>query len=427
MKHPSLAAIARAVALGSSLAWSVASAPAAAAPTELPSAETARLAIEQDPAVVQAQRALEVSRHSAAMLRAGPQEWTVGATTQRRRIDGGTSSNEWSMAIERPIRIAGKAGLDRRLGQTGEDLARALLAAVRVEAARTLLDAWVDWLAARQARESLDAQVRTAEENQRAVTLRQKAGDASRLELNVAQGDVALARQQAATAATAEAKALAALKIRYPALPLEPRPLPDPAALDGDEAQWRARVLEAHPLLTAANQGLRKAELTADRVRAERTPDPTVGVFTSSEARRTERVVGISLSIPLGGNYREQASREALKQVEVAHAALDLQRRELELLVSGQVQDAIGSVERWRLAEQSAASARETARLTQKAYAAGEADVQALLLVRRQALESSTAASAARADALRARYRLQIDAGLLWPATADVPGRVAMP
>ncbi len=417
MNHPRLAAIARAVALSLGLAWSLASAAGAASPAELPSAGLARAAIEQDPAVVQALRALEASRHSAAMLEAGPHEWTVGATAQRRRIDGGTNSSEWSMQIERPIRIAGKAGLDRRLGQTTEDLARAQLAAARVEVARTLLDTWIDWLAARQARESLDEQVRASEENQRTVTLRQRAGDASRLELNVAQGDVAQARQQVATAATAEAKALAALKIRYPTLPAQPQPLPDPVALEGDEAQWRARVLDAHPLLKAAEQGLRKAELTADRVRADRTPDPTVGVFTSSEASRTERVVGISLSIPLGGNYREQASREALKQVEVARAALDRQRRELELLVSGQVQDAIGSVERWRLAEQAAATARETARLTQKAYTAGEADVQALLLVRRQALEAATTANAARAEALRARYRLQIDAGLLWPGS----------
>ncbi len=123
---------------------------------------------------------------------------------------------------------------------------------------------------------------------------------------------------------------------------------------------------------------------------------------------------GISLSIPLGGTYREQSSLEALKQVDVARAALDRQRRELELAVSGQVQEAIGSVERWRLAEQAAAALRETSRLTQKAYAAGEADVQTLLLVRRQALEATSAAQTARAEALRAQYRLQIDAGQLW-------------
>lgn len=409
-------ALATVLSLGSAATPAWAAAPTA--PAELPTAEQARIAIDQDPAVVQALRSLDASGHSAAMLGAGPYEWTVGGTAQRRRIDGVGNSNEWSVQIERPIRIAGKAGLDRRLGQSTLDLARAQLAAARSEGARNLLDAWIDSLAARQAREVMDDQVRAAAENLRIVTLRQKAGDASRLELNVAQGDVAQARQLAVVAATAEAKALAALKIRYPSLAAEPRALPEPAPLAWSEAQWRDRVLEAHPLLAAATQVVRKAELTASRARAERTPDPTVGVFTASEASRTERVIGISLSIPLGGTYREQASLEALKQVEVARAALERQRRELELAVSGQVQEALGSLERWRLAEQSAAALRETSRLTQKAYAAGEADVQALLLVRRQALEATSAAQAARAEALRAQYRLQIDAGLLWPPNA---------
>jgi len=78
----------------------------------------------------------------------------------------------------------------------------------------------------------------------------------------------------------------------------------------------------------------------------------------------------------------------------VARAALERQRRELDLAVSGQVQEAIAGAERWRLAKQSAAAQRETSRLAQKAYAAGEADVQTLLLVRRQALEATSAAQA---------------------------------
>ena len=405
-------ALAALISLGpaANVAWAATS----TAPAELPTTEQARTAIDQDPAVVQALRSLEASGHSAAMLDAGSYEWTVGGTAQRRRVDGAGNSSEWSVQVERPIRIAGKADLDRRLGQSGLELARAQLAVARTEAARNLLDAWIDWLAARQARGVMDDQVRVAEENLHTVNLRQKAGDASRLELNVAQGDLAQTRQLAAVAGTAEAKALAALKIRYPSVPAEPRPLPDPAPLAATEDQWRERVLDAHPLLAAATQGLRRAELAADRAKADRTPDPTVGVFTSSEARRTERVVGVSLSFPLGGTYREQALLEALKQVEVARAVMERQRRELELAVSGQVQEAIGSAERWRLAEQSAAALRETSRLTQKAYAAGEADVQSLLLVRRQALEATSAAQAARAEALRAQHRLQIDAGQLW-------------
>lgn len=41
-------------------------------------------------------------------------------------------------------------------------------------------------------------------------------------------------------------------------------------------------------------------------------------------------------------------------------------------------------------------------------------DLQTLLLVRRQSLDTINAAASARADALRARYRLLIDAQMLW-------------
>lgn len=415
MNRFSFTTIWRASLLSLVLAASSTHAFAQAVPAELPDAEQARLAIEQDPAVVQALRALDASRHGAAMLSAGPYEWSVGGTAQRRRVDGAGNSNEWMVQVERPIRIGGKAELDRRLGQSGEELARAQVAVARIDAGRVLLDTWLDWLAARQVRQAMADQVRIAGENQRAVDLRRKAGDASRLEQNVAQGDLAEARRQAVEAATAEAKALAALRLRYPSLPAEPRPLPEPTALELTQPQWLARVLDGHPQLAAATQALRKAEIAADRARAERTPDPTVGVFMASEARRTERLVGVSFSIPLGGTYRQQAALEALRQIDVAQAGLDKQRRDLEVQVSGQVQDALGSVERWRLAEQAASSLLETASMSQRAYAAGELEIQALLLVRRQALDAASAAQSARADALRARYRLLLDAGVLWP------------
>ena len=67
-----------------------------------------------------------------------------------------------------------------------------------------------------------------------------------------------------------------------------------------------------------------------------------------------------------------------------------------------------------RLAERGAEAARENARLTQRAYALGEADLQSLLLIRRQSLDAYRAAVEARADALRWNYRLMIDANLIW-------------
>lgn len=419
MKRMNFKVNACALAMGVLLSLSCAVAPAQpvapVAPVELPDAEQAATAIGQDPGVAQARAALEAAGHGATMLSAGPYEWTVGGTAQRRRVDGNGNSNEWNVALERPIRIGGKAELDQKLGQSSLDMARAQLSVARTTAARTLLDSWLDWQAASQARAALDDQLRIAEENQRTVELRQRAGDASRLDANVAQGDLAEARRQAAEARINEAKAAESLRLRYPTLPLRAAPLPDPTLFEAGDAAWRERMIADHPLLIAAAQNLRTSELRAERLRAERTPDPTVGVFMASEARRTERIVGISFSIPLGGTYRQAAALEALRQVDVARAGLEGQRRELELQVSAQLQDVAGSVERWRLAEQAATALRETARLSQRAYTAGELDVQALLLVRRQALSAATAAQDARAAALRARYRLLLDAGSLWP------------
>lgn len=95
------------------------------APVELPDAEQTTTAVAQDPSVAQARAALEAASHGAAMLSAGPYEWTVCGTAQRRRVDGNGNSNEWNIQLERPIRIGGKAELDRKLGRSSLALARA--------------------------------------------------------------------------------------------------------------------------------------------------------------------------------------------------------------------------------------------------------------------------------------------------------------
>ncbi len=111
--------------------------------------------------------------------------------------------------------------------------------------------------------------------------------------------------------------------------------------------------------------------------------------------------------------------RQSLQEVEVARAALERQRREVQSEVAVTYADAVGSTERWRIAEQGAETARESAGLMQRAYSLGEADLQSLLLARRQSLDASRAAVEARADALRWNYRLLIDAHLIWDLAHD--------
>ena len=385
-----------------------------ATPPDLPGTVQATTAIDQDPAVAQARHSVQAATHAAAMLEASPYEWTASTSAQRRRVDGSGTSDEWSAQLARTIRIGGKAALDRELGDAGVRQARAQLGAARIDAARSLVDLWLDWLTARQTREALQEQGRFAQANVDAVQARRKAGDASLLELNVAQGDLAAAQRQVSSAAAAEARAYLTLRARFPQLPLEARPLSEPMPLGRDAAQWREQIAAGSDALRAAQQALRKAELTAARARADRLPDPTVGVFTSSEAFRRERIVGLSVSIPLGGTYREQGALEALQQAEVARAGVERQKRDLDLQIATLVSEGASSLTRWQLAEQSATAAREGVRLTQRAYHLGEADLQTLLLVRRQALDAVNAAVTARSEALRARYRLLVDARLIW-------------
>lgn len=383
-------------------------------PSDLPTTAQAVTWIDKDPAVVEARRALAAAGHGAAVLAAGPHEWTAKGSTQRRHVGGVGNTTEWSVGVERGIRIGGKAGLDRQLGEADIQIGRARVGEARHEVARALSDLWLDWSAAHGAQGLLKEQLSFAEANLAAVDKRKRAGDASALDLSIAQSDLAEVRRQASQADSTLTKVRAKLKLRFPEASLAPGTFSDPTDPQWPEARWRERVLaEAEPLKIAEGQ-LRRAELVASRTRADMVSDPTVGVFTSNESFRNERVIGISLSIPFGGAARERRLQQSLQEVEVARAALDRTRQGIEIQIAENLADAVGGVERWRIAERGAEAARESARLTQRAYALGELDLQSLLLVRRQSLDAMRGAGDARAEALRWTYRLLIDAHLIW-------------
>lgn len=383
-------------------------------PPDLPPTELARQSIEQTPAVVEARRALAASAHGAAALRAGQNEWTTKLSAQRRRYDTGGTSNEWNAALERTIRIGGKAEIDAQLGDTELLIGRARVGEARRDAARALADLWIDALATGRLRELWTEQLSFSEASHQAVEKRRKAGDASALDLNVASADLIEVQRQLSAASTAEAKARARLAVRFPTLTYAPKPLAKPIELGMTLAQWRERILAESEPVKVAEGLLRKAELSAARSRAERIPDPTVGVYTASEAFRGERVIGLSLSIPLSGSYRSERMQQALQEAEAARAMVERQRREEDAQIVEAYVEAEGGLARWRLAAQGLSTTRDSARLTQRAYALGEADLQTLLLARRQALDAGAATEQAQVEALRWHYRLLVDAHIIW-------------
>src|SRR5574343_330181 len=124
-----------------------------------------RQAIDQDPAVLEARRALAAAGHGAAALRVGSHEWTTRATVQSRKYDAGGRSNEWETGLERGVRVAGKARLDGEIGTTDIDIAKAQVGEAIHESAKALADLWMDVVTAGRLKEVISEQRGFAQAN----------------------------------------------------------------------------------------------------------------------------------------------------------------------------------------------------------------------------------------------------------------------
>lgn len=393
-------------------------APLPPAPGLLPT-EVVRPLLELDPEVAAARAGREVARQDALLLDASPHEWNAKLSGQRRSVDGGGRHQEWNAGVERALRLPGKAGADRRIGQALLDEGEARYGEALHETARELLGLWLDWAHAEQGERLAAAHLRAARDNLDIVDKRVKAGDAARLDASVARAELAEQQRAGIEAGTAAAVAWARLNARFPALGRQFSALPAPQPLDQTAAFWRERILSQSDALKIAEALWQKAQAHGERRRAEKIPDPTVGVYTASEAGGRERVTGVTLSIPLPGGLRGAHATRSAHAAEMSRQELALAKRALESRVGVALATARGAYDGWQSAESGAAAMRDNARLTQRAYALGETDLQALLAVGRQATTAEQNALAARVAAARGYYGVLVDAHLVWDMDHD--------
>lgn len=396
------------------------------ASADLPSREAVSKWLAADPATREVDIGRSTANHEAGMLRASPNEWTVKATGQRRQYDMGGTSREWDAGIERTVRLPGKRALDSRLGEGTIAIAEARYIAAARQALRELVDLWMDWCAATEERRLADRQVEIAGANRTAVDRRVKAGDASKLDLNLAEADLADVERVRSEARMQEAQARARLIARFGDIPPEAPALSEPVAIAQSAETLKARLLEQSPELRIANAEQAYAETAVSRERADRLPDPTLGAFSASEAYGNERIVGISISVPLPGSYRSQKLARALSIRDQNEAAVSRTRQRIDAESAVDIVQARGTFESWQLARTAAHRADENVRLTQRAYTLGEADLQTLLLARRQSLDATRTAVEAQSAALGSRYRLLIASAELWADIANGEGDMPM-
>lgn len=380
----------------------------------LPPTAIVRPLLDQDPEVAAARAGREMLRQDAALAQDSPYEWTAKVTAQRRTVEAGPHYKEWNAGIERTLRLPVKASADRRISQALLDEGDARYGEALHETARELLGLWLDWAHAEQALVLAAEHQQAASDNLAAVNKRVKAGDAAALDAGLARGDLADQQRLGIEAKTAAAVAWARPHARFPGFPRVLATLPSSLPLAESPTFWRERILAQSDELKITEAQLLKAQAVSARMRAERTPEPTVGLYTASEVGGRERITGIMFSIPLPGAQRAGRDGRAAQAMAVSQHEVALKRRALDGLIAVAMASAQGAQEGWQVAEAGAADMRDNARLLQRAYTLGETDLPTLLTARRQATTAEQNALAARIAAARAYYGVLVDAHVVW-------------
>ncbi len=240
----------------------------AMAEVDLPPDPAVQKALHAHPAVRAAEAALRVEEAQRDRLEAGPHELTVRLAGARRRdasLDRRMSETEF--ALERALRLPGKAARDAEIGEAGLAAARSALGDALHETARLLLKTWFDWLredtAAREWRTQAGLLGRQADIADRRVAL----GDAARLESLLAGAQRAQAEAGAAQAAHRAAAAALEFSRHFPGIPLPEVPtLAVPRPMEGSIDAWREGMLSHSHELKMAEAASRRQQPQGQRL-----------------------------------------------------------------------------------------------------------------------------------------------------------------
>ena len=421
----------------SSLAWADEGA-ALIEQLALPPVAATRAVIAALPQVRAAAAGVALAQARGQRLEAGTHEWVLKAGSQRRSESAGPQYTEGELALERPIRWAGKAQADRELGQAGVVAGKRGYADVWHENVRGLLQAWYDWQRARSAAQVLAQQAMLAQSQLDVSVRRVKAGDAPRIDQLMAQAELERAQASEQQAGGREQVLRQGLQKRFSGLLLsddmaESPPgltgkasvaAPDNTAaarlqLPGDDASWLQRITEDNHEIELAEAEVAVARLQAERIRLEAQPDPLLGVRAGRERGGQENVLGVYLAIPLAGAYRAADQRAALALLDAAEQRLLLTRQRVTADAQAVVLQAKHNATVSQRLDAVQQAMGDVAQLAVKAYSLGELSLSEALQARRAALEAALSAQAARWDARQAISRVLVDAHQLWSADEE--------
>lgn len=388
---------------------------------DLPPHDQVDMALESHINVMTAETGVKIEQVNQRKWESGNYEFSLRTGSYQRQIGVPNQRlKEWDVTLERPVRLINKVLIDSDIGQEVVTRANFALGDARHEAGRTLLHLWFNWQREQMQVTQWQQQVENLTLQAQTTDKRLKSGDAPRMELSqanaaVAQAMVALqqARMRAELAGNELARQFPSIILPQRLASTEPQPVTE--GLD----YWKQIITNDNHELEMIRSEHRIQQMLAQRSRADRVPDPTVGLRFSSEMGGNEKVSGVFLSIPLSFGLRSANAENAEYQAQVAGDRENAVRRRLDGDVYAAYTQAVNSYQIWQQASEAAASIRQNADLVSRAYSLGESSLTETLTARRQALESTLSENLSRLDANEARYRLLLDAHQLWKSDND--------
>jgi outer membrane protein TolC len=373
--------------------------------------------------VLAARARITAARAEARGLAVGPQEVWTQFTFQRRDVAATGPVPEYMVEVTRPIRLPGKASIDRRIGAAAIDAADNRADDARHQAAVLLSRHWWGWTGAATEARVLGEAAAILQTAVAATEKRLALRDASPLELDQARAAEAAARAAAAAAAARAAAARAALAANFPALPLPTvaPSLPVPAIPEAGVVRLSALVVERSHEIGAAAADAARADAMKSRAARERVADPTIGFRGFSEQGGNETGVGLVLSMPWGGRARAAAADQAAAMATSANVELLATRSAVDAIAAEDAALATGYLAAWQQAANAAEAANEAAIRQRKGHALGGVDLADRLLVERLARDAALDEVRARTMAVEAITRLRIDSHTLWGHPDDAP------
>lgn len=383
---------------------------------DLPPPVQVKNALSEHLLVLNAASGLKMEHANQHRWENGNYEFTLRAGSSQRKIGNtGATMKEWDVALERPLRLPNKVGIDQNIGEASVERAEYALGDAHHEAGRMLLKLWFTWQREMTQATLWQQQVDILEQQTAMTAKRVKAGDAPKLELNQA---TAAAAQAGVSWHQAQMRAQLAgndLARSFPAiqLPEKLQPTP-PQAIEHDFAYWKSHILAENHELGMVQAQSHVQELLAQRSRADQIPDPTVGMRFANEMGGNEKITGVYLMVPLSAGHRGVIAESVEQQAVIAADQAIFVKRRLERDVYAAYFQAMKNFDTWQLAHEAAVAIRNNAELVARAYQLGEASLSDSLTARRLALESSLAENLTQLDANEAHYRLLLDAHQLW-------------